>query len=68
MAAEVYQSPRLAERLIWEALGAGKIHWRGLERGRKRDVDPGIGDAEFWKGGPGVQLQGRLQESWVRLD
>jgi hypothetical protein len=64
-------SLKLAENDLVRWLREGKVRWRGELRGRKRDVDPGEGSADFWKagprGGPYVEMRGPLSESrWHR--
>jgi hypothetical protein len=59
-------SRKHAEADLMRGLGGRQIRWRGLLRGRKLDLDPGAGSAEFFQGGPSAMLRGPLSESRAR--
>jgi hypothetical protein len=49
LVAAAVQSSDVAKRIIREARAAAKIRCRGLKRGQKRDVDPGVNNPRFWR-------------------
>jgi hypothetical protein len=62
-----YSLKRAEQDLVqWLGDSQNPIRWKGELRGWKLDSDPGEGSAEFWQGGPGVQLKGPLSENMAR--
>jgi len=72
LAVEAYQSAPYAERQLVEKLLAGELRWRCLHLvGRNTELDPKIGDAEFWRSerrnphGRMVQIIKLLNINWA---